>query len=47
LQAKLELIESTSVDISALQTQAMEINENLENAQQDIFMKVEAIHNCY
>ena len=47
LQAKLELTESTSMDISALQTQAMEINEKMENAQQDLFMKVEAIQNCY
>jgi hypothetical protein len=41
------LTEGTSVDISAFQTQAMEINEKLENAQQDLFMKVEAIQNYY
>jgi hypothetical protein len=47
LQAKLELTEGTSVDISAFQTQAMEINENLEKAQLYLFMKVDAIQKCY
>jgi hypothetical protein len=37
LQARLELTEGTSVDISAFQTQAMEINEKLEKAQQGSF----------
>jgi hypothetical protein len=40
LQAKLELTQSTSLDILALHTQAIEINEKPEHAQQDIFMKV-------
>jgi len=43
LQAGLDLTEGTSVDISAFQTQALEINEKLEMAQQDLFMKVDAI----
>jgi hypothetical protein len=47
LQDKLVLTEGTSLDILALQTQAMEINEKLENAHQDLFMKVEAIQNYY
>jgi hypothetical protein len=47
LQAKLDLIEGTSVDISSFQTQAMEINEKLEMAQKHIFVKVNAIQKCY
>jgi hypothetical protein len=43
----LELTKGTSLDISAFQNQALEINEKLENAQQDIFMKVDAIQNSY
>jgi hypothetical protein len=35
------------VDISAFQTQALEINEKMEEAQQDLFMKVDAIQNYY
>jgi hypothetical protein len=31
------------MDISSFQTQAMEINEKLEKAQLDLFMKVDAI----
>jgi hypothetical protein len=46
-QARLELTEGTSVDISAFQTQALEINKKLEKAQQDLFKKVDAIQNCY
>jgi predicted ATP-grasp superfamily ATP-dependent carboligase len=41
----LDLTEGTSVDVYTLQTQALEINEKLEKAQQDIFMKVDAIQN--
>jgi hypothetical protein len=47
LQARLDLTEGTSVDISAFQTQALEINEKLEMAQHDLFMKVDAIQKCY
>jgi hypothetical protein len=47
LQARLDLTEGTSVDISSFQTQALEINEKLEKAQQDLFMKVDAIQKCY
>jgi hypothetical protein len=47
LQAKLDLIEGTSVDISTFRTQALEINEKLEMAQQDLFMKVDSIQKCY
>jgi len=43
LQEKLELTKSTLVDILALQTQAIEINEKIENAHQDLFTKVEAV----
>jgi len=35
------------VDISSFQDEALEINEKMEKAQQDLFMKVVAIHNCY
>jgi hypothetical protein len=37
----------TSMDILTFQTQAMEINEKLEKAQLDLFMKVDAIYNFY
>jgi hypothetical protein len=47
LQARLDLTEGTSIDISAFQTQALEINEKLEIAQQDLFLKVDAIQKCY
>ena len=47
LQARLDLTEGTSVDISAFQTPALEINKKLEMAQQDLFMKVDAIQKCY
>jgi hypothetical protein len=47
LQARLNLTEGTSIDISAFQTQALEINEKLEIAQQDLFLKVDAIQKCY
>jgi hypothetical protein len=43
LQARLDLTEGTSIEISSFQTQAMEVNERLEMAQQDLFMKVDAI----
>jgi hypothetical protein len=36
LQARLDLIEGTSVEISTFQTQALEVNEKLEMAQQDL-----------
>jgi hypothetical protein len=35
------------VDISSFHTQALEINEKLEKAQQDLFVKVDSIQNCY
>jgi len=42
-QANLDSNEDTLVDISAFQTQEMEINEKREMAQQDLFMKVDSI----
>jgi hypothetical protein len=47
LQARLDLTEGTSVEISSFQTQALEVNEKLEISQQDLFMKVDAIQKCY
>ena len=47
LQARLEMIEGTSIEISAFQTQALEINERLEIAQQDLFLKVDSIQRWY
>jgi hypothetical protein len=47
LQDILDLVEGTSIDISSFQTQALEINKKLEMAQQDLFMKVDAIQKCY
>jgi hypothetical protein len=47
LQARLSLTKGTSIDISAFQTQALEINENMEVAQQDLFLKVDVIQKCY
>jgi predicted nucleic acid-binding protein len=47
LQAKIDLAEGIAVDMAAFQAQALEVHENLELAQQDLFRKVEAIQNCY
>jgi hypothetical protein len=47
LQARLDLTEGTSVEISSFQTQALEVNEKLEVSQQDLFMKVDSIHKYY
>jgi hypothetical protein len=47
LQAILDLTEGTSVDISTFGTQALKINEKMEMAQQDLFMKVDAIQKFY
>jgi hypothetical protein len=45
LQARLTLTENTTIDISAFKTQASEINERLEVAQQELYLKVDAIRN--
>lgn len=47
LQAKIDLTEGTVVEMAAFQTQALEVHEKLESAQQDLFTKLEAIQNCY
>jgi hypothetical protein len=47
LNTKLDLTEGTSVEISNFWTQALEVNEKLEIAQQDILFKVDAIHKYY
>jgi len=43
LQAKIELVEGTIVDMAFFQAQELEVHEKLESVQQDIFTKVEAI----
>jgi len=43
----LDLAKGTSIDISTFQTEALEINEKLEAAQQDLYLKVDAIQKCY
>jgi len=43
----LDLTEGTSIDISAFKTQALEINEKLEAAQQELYLKVDAIQKWY
>jgi len=47
LHANIYLAEGTTVDMEAFQTQALEVHENLESVQLDLFTKVEAIQNCY
>ena len=47
MQARLNLAEGTSVDISTFQAQAREINKKLEIVQQDLFLKVDVIQKCY
>jgi hypothetical protein len=47
LQAKLALTEGTTIDISGFKTQALEINEKLEAAQQEHYLKVYSIQKCY
>jgi hypothetical protein len=41
------LIEGTTVEMASFQDQALEVHENLELTQHDLFTKVEAIQNCY
>jgi hypothetical protein len=43
LQDRLKLIKGTSIDISAFQIQALEINVKLEAPQQDPFLKIDVI----
>jgi len=43
LHAKLTLTEDTTIDISAFKTQASEITERLEVAQQELYLKVDSI----
>jgi hypothetical protein len=47
LQAKIDLAEDTTVKMAYFQDQSLEVHEKLESSQQDLFMKVEAIQNCY
>jgi hypothetical protein len=41
------LTAGTKVDMETFQAQALEVQEKLESAQQDLFTKVESIQNCY
>jgi hypothetical protein len=47
LQSRLNLTEGTSIKVSYFRTQALEVSENLEISQHDLFMKVEAIQKYY
>jgi hypothetical protein len=47
MKARLKLTEGTSVEILAFQIQALEINEKLEAAQQNLFLKIDVIQKCY
>ena len=47
LQAKIDLVEGTTVEMEDFQAHALDVHENLESFEQDIFMKVEAFQNCY
>jgi hypothetical protein len=47
LKVILNVTEGTSIDISTFKTQALEINEKLEAAQQDLYLKVDVIQKCY
>jgi glutamyl-tRNA reductase len=47
LQAKIDLVEGTTVEMEDFQAHALDVHENLESFRQDIFMKVEAFQNCY
>jgi hypothetical protein len=47
LQAKLVLMENTTIDITAFKAQASEINEKLEVVQQDLYQKVDTIQKYY
>jgi len=47
LQAKIDLVEGTTVEMAYFQAQALEVHENIESTQQAFFTKVEAIQNCY
>jgi hypothetical protein len=47
IQAILKATEGTSIDIPTFQIQALEINEKLEDAQQNLFLKIDVIQKCY
>jgi hypothetical protein len=47
MQAKLVLMENTTIDITAFKAQASKINEKLEVVQQDLYQKVDTIHKYY
>jgi signal transduction histidine kinase len=47
LQAKINLIENTAVDIEVFQAQTSEVHMKLESAQQNLLTKVEVAQNFY
>ena len=47
LQAKIDLAEVTKVEMESFQTQALEVHDKMESAQQNLFTKVEAVQSCY
>jgi hypothetical protein len=47
IQTKIDLAENIAVEMANFQAQALEVHENIESTQLDIFTKVEAIQNCY
>ena len=46
-QAKLALTENTTMHINSFKTQASEINEKLEVAEQELYQNIDAIQKCY
>jgi hypothetical protein len=47
LQAKLVLVENTTIDVTSFKAQKFEINEKLEAIQQDLYQKVDTIQKHY
>jgi hypothetical protein len=47
LQAKINSIENTTVNVVVFQAQALEVQEKLESTQQNLFIRLEAIQNYY
>jgi hypothetical protein len=47
LQAKINIIENTAVDMAIFQAHALEVHEKMESSQQNLLTKVEVVQNYY
>jgi len=47
LQAKIDLVEVTTMDMESFEAQALEVHDKLESAQQNLFTKLEVVQSLY